>query len=315
MRIRHLLALLAMLFGPSVFAQVVTSSTAVVTVTGSGFVQGSVIVQGGMPCANTQFVSATQLTAACPSSSGTITVTNPETCVNATANTWANSSIAPQATSFRIQFDASSPTAGQVFSVGVSPGPATKYSDLTATVGWSSGKITARNLTSYVASSVAYTPGTTYHFVLDVNLAAHNYSASVAVGGVQTSIASNFLFESQQSTVISLANVGVFATSGTASVCNIAVSQSSSSHKVQLSWSSGSPAGMNGFSVKRSVANGSGYATVASVSNGTSYVDTSVNGATTYYYVVTALSPTCPATPTCGESGNSNQFTAVVPGP
>jgi hypothetical protein len=314
MRIRHLLVLLAMLFGPSVFAQVVTSSTAVVTVTGSGFVQGSAIVQGGVPCANTQFVSATQLTAACPSSSGTITVTNPETCLNAAANVWANSPTVPQAASFRIEFDASSPTSGQVFAVGVSPGLATKYSDLTAAVGWSSGKITARNLTSYVASAVAYTPGTTYHFVLDVNLAAHNYSASVSVGGVQTSIASNFLFESQQSSVTSLANVGALATSGTASVCNILVSQSAG-HKVQLSWNSGSPAGMNGFSVKRSVANGSGYATVASVSNGTSYVDTSVNGATTYYYVVTATSPACPASPTCGESGNSNQFIAVVPGP
>ncbi|HEY6444361.1 MAG TPA: immunoglobulin domain-containing protein, partial [Candidatus Acidoferrales bacterium] len=83
----------------------------------------------------------------------------------------------------------------------------------------------ARNGAAYTAATaIAYSAGTTYHFILDVNLAAHTYNASVVVNGAPVVIGTNFKFRSEQSGVSSLSNVASMASSGTQTICNVAVS-------------------------------------------------------------------------------------------
>lgn len=71
--------------------------------------------------------------------------------------------------------------------------------------------------------------------------------------------------------------------------------------KVTLSWTAVS--GATGYNVKRATTAGGPY-TIASNVSGTSYVDTTVTNGTTYFYVVTAITPD-------GESANSNEALAT----
>ena len=71
--------------------------------------------------------------------------------------------------------------------------------------------------------------------------------------------------------------------------------------QVSLAWTAST--GATSYNVKRATSTGGPYTTVASPA-GTSYTDTTVTNATTYYYVVTAVSAG-------GESTNSNQASAM----
>ena len=77
-------------------------------------------------------------------------------------------------------------------------------------------------------------------------------------------------------------------------------------HKVTLTWVASTSAGVTGYNLYRSTTNGSGYVKIGSTTTQLIYVDASVVNATTYYYVVTAVDVS-------GESGYSNQITAVIP--
>ena len=81
------------------------------------------------------------------------------------------------------------------------------------------------------------------------------------------------------------------------------------SHSVSLSWvASSSP--ISGYNVYRSLASGNSYTLInSSPLTTTSFTDQSVSGGTTYYYVVTALSPNG------AESGYSNEATVTIPSP
>jgi hypothetical protein len=82
---------------------VVTSVAYSQTVIGTGFVNGSIVKQGGVACP-TQFVSSTHLTSQCPAGTGTITVTNPTTAHSVKLN-WvpgAVDSTNGAATSFNV---------------------------------------------------------------------------------------------------------------------------------------------------------------------------------------------------------------------
>lgn len=61
---------------PAIQPPTVTGVQYAQTVIGTGFVNGSVVSEGGAACP-TSFVSATQLNSQCPAGSGTITVANP----------------------------------------------------------------------------------------------------------------------------------------------------------------------------------------------------------------------------------------------
>ncbi|HUN62514.1 MAG TPA: choice-of-anchor D domain-containing protein [Candidatus Sulfotelmatobacter sp.] len=83
--------------------------------------------------------------------------------------------------------------------------------------------------------------------------------------------------------------------------------QAGTSHTVTLAWAA-STSTVSGYNVYRSTTNGSGYTKINSaLVSGVTYSDTTVQSATTYYYVLTAVNSTGE------ESAYSNQATAVIP--
>src|SRR5207245_2449775 len=73
--------------------------------------------------------------------------------------------------------------------------------------------------------AIPYTPGTTYHFRLDVNLASHTYDIYVTpAGAVEQLLGRNFAFRTEQAALSVLNNLGLYAKVGSAAVCNSGVS-------------------------------------------------------------------------------------------
>ena len=127
---------------------------------------------------------------------------------------------------FRLEFDATPAATGIDGVVGLSSGLAGDYTNLAAMVRFNSmGTIDARSGGAYTAAAtILYSAGTTYHFILDVNLTAHTYNASVVVNGTQAVIGTSLAFRSEQAAVSSLSNIAAVTTLGSQSICNVKVS-------------------------------------------------------------------------------------------
>ena len=138
-----------------------------------------------------------------------------------TTSTWQNVSFASQASGFEAKFDATPNAAKMDGVVGLSNGPASSFANLAANVRFNNaGMIDARNGAAYAAASaITYTPGTVYHFRLDVNPSNHTYSAYVTPnGGTEQLIGSNLGFRTEQASVAQLNNMGAFADAGSETV-------------------------------------------------------------------------------------------------
>ena len=74
------------------------------------------------------------------------------------------------------------------------------------------------------AGSLPYTPGTSYHFRVVVNMSAHTYSAYVTPkGGTEQTVATNYAFRAEQAGASSLGDLAIMAEVGTHSVTNVTV--------------------------------------------------------------------------------------------
>ncbi len=106
---------------------------------------------------------------------------------------------------------------------GLSSSPANAYTSLAVAVRFNlNGTIDARNGGRFVAAStLRFVRGTTYHVILDVNVAAHTYNAYVVLGGMQMTLGTNLAFRTEQSGVAALGYVGALTVTGSHSVCNI----------------------------------------------------------------------------------------------
>lgn len=163
------------------------------------------------------------LVASSPSGSSTST-TLPATVVP--INVWKNSVFSSQTGAFEARFDATPNVAKMDGLLGLSNGPASAFTSMAAVVRFNNmGAIDARNGGAYAAArAIAYTPGTVYHFRVDVNLAKHTYSAYVTPnGGTEVLIGLNYTFRSEQASVLQLNNFAAFADSGTESPGAIAI--------------------------------------------------------------------------------------------
>lgn len=81
-------------------------------------------------------------------------------------------------------------------------------------------------------------------------------------------------------------------------------------HSVTLSWAASTSSNVTGYNVYRGSVSGGPYSKInSSLVSALNYTDSSVQGGTTYYYVVTAVDNTGM------ESSYSNMATAVVPSP
>jgi hypothetical protein len=152
------------------------------------------------------------ISASFATTSGTTTVTSADGFFNRALGS-------TQTGSFGVDFDASVSLAPSNTTFGLCQGAQTAYTGLACVVRFSStGVIDARNGGAYAAvTSMAYAANTTYHIHMDVNVAAHTYSATAtAPGGSAVTIASNYAFRTEQASVTSLDtfNVDVAATPG-----------------------------------------------------------------------------------------------------
>jgi len=143
------------------------------------------------------------------------------------SGSWANNAIAQsQASTFRITYDGT-PSASPANAIaGLSSGSAQQYSSLATGVRFSpTGMIDARSGSGFTAAAnVPYQAGVTYHFILDVNVSNHTYNAYVVLSSGQVTLGSNLAFRTDQSSVSVLDTMGVMASAGALSICNVALS-------------------------------------------------------------------------------------------
>src|SRR6266480_180927 len=147
-------------------------------------------------------------------------------CLSSTG-AWQNDSFPSQTGPFEAQFDVTPSQANMSGVVGLSNGPAAAYGALAGIVAFQgTGVIEARNGGAYAAAvALPYSAGTTYHFRLDVNLASHTYDIYVTpAGAAEQLLGSAFAFRTEQATVSVLNNVGLDASVGSETVCNVGVS-------------------------------------------------------------------------------------------
>src|ERR1700730_2998168 len=118
------------------------------------------------------------------------------------SGSWANNAIAQsQGSTFRITYDGT-PSASPANAIaGLSSGSAQQYTSLATGVRFSpTGVIDVRNGSGFTAAaSVPYQAGVTYHFILDVNVSNHTYSAYLVAGIRQVTLGSNVAFRTEQS--------------------------------------------------------------------------------------------------------------------
>ena len=152
--------------------------------------------------------------------------TPPPGCATSAGSIWQNVSLAAQTGSFTAAFDATPGLASMDGVIGLSNGAASVYTAQAAAVRFNNtGKIDARNGGAYAAAaSIPYVAGMSYHFRLAVNLPAHTYSAYVTQGSsAEQLIGANYAFRTEQSAVATLNDLGLIASSGSQTVCNVVV--------------------------------------------------------------------------------------------
>jgi parallel beta-helix repeat protein len=120
---------------------------------------------------------------------------------------------------FTAQFDAVSSVSPANAVVSLSQGAAAAYTDMAVAVRFNTtGDIDARNGGAFAAAStIPFTAGTSYHFRLVIDVAAHTYSAFVTpAGGSEINIGTNYAFRTEQAGVTQLDtwNADVNATPG-----------------------------------------------------------------------------------------------------
>jgi hypothetical protein len=145
------------------------------------------------------------------------------------SGSWANTPLSQgQGSTFRITYDGTPSSSSSNSISGLSDGSAQQYDNLATGVRFNpSGTIDVRNGSGFTAATnIGYQAGVTYHFILDVNVSSHTYSAYVVLLSRQITLGSNVAFRSEQSSVPLLNTVGVMSSSGGLSICNITLSSS-----------------------------------------------------------------------------------------
>jgi len=157
-----------------------------------------------------------------------ITVQKPGELTSIGGSGWQSQALSSsQSGVFTVEFDAM-PHENNMDSgaTGICPSAPSVYDDAACIVRFhTGGSIQVRGGDEYTAdSTVNYSAGTIYHFVLDIDIPNHQYDVYVTPqGGSQTQIANNYAFRTSQASCTSLAYWGVTATSGSHTVNNVVV--------------------------------------------------------------------------------------------
>ena len=139
---------------------------------------------------------------------------------------WQNRTMTAQTGSFTISFNMR-PAGNNIDALtGVSTSSASAFSNVAAVVRFATtGVVDARNGGAYAAATVFnYQTGVTYRVRMTVNVATRTYTATVtAPGGSPVTIANNYAFRTEQASATSLANIAVFAQTGSHTTSGILI--------------------------------------------------------------------------------------------
>jgi MYXO-CTERM domain-containing protein len=131
--------------------------------------------------------------------------------------------IAPQAGTFKARWEVTPLAADTDGLTGLSQGSAGGWSAVAAIVRFAAtGQVDARNGSEYQAVSAAsWNAQQTYEVRVQVDLAAHSWSAWIAPkGGTEVQLANGFAFRSEQAEVASLDHFVVGAETGSLQACS-----------------------------------------------------------------------------------------------
>ncbi len=139
---------------------------------------------------------------------------------------WQNRAITAQTGTFTISFNMR-PAGNNIDALtGVSTSSASAFGNVAAVVRFATtGAIDARNGSAYAAANAFnYSAGVTYRVRMTINVANHTYTATVtAPGGSPVTIANNYAFRTEQASASSLANLAVFAQTGSHTTSGILI--------------------------------------------------------------------------------------------
>lgn len=260
------------------------------------------------------------------SGTGTLTVSQ----ISVTGSGFSTSGVslpisltAGQTSNFNVQFAPSSAgsATGSISVVSNDPGSPDTISlsgtgvAATKTISLSPSSLSFGNVTTGTSSSKSVTVTNTGNAnvqISSITASGTDFSLSgvttpVTLTPGQTTSFSVLFSPSSASTDSGSVSVTSDATGSPASLSLSGTGVAPVSHTVQLNWTA-STSSVSGYNIYRSTTNGSGYVKVnGSLVAGVSYTDSTVQNATTYYYVTTAVDSTGE------ESIYSNQATAVIP--
>jgi Abnormal spindle-like microcephaly-assoc'd, ASPM-SPD-2-Hydin len=226
-------------------------------------------------------------------------------CSTAVPGSWMNAGIPTQTAQFTATYDVTPGQNDLNGLVGFSLNPAVIYTNVAVITRFNlTGTIDARNGSAYAADAhVPYTAGLSYHFRLIINPATQHYSVYVTPpGGSEITLATNYAFRSEQSTITSLNNWAANSGYATESVCNMTIIPGSTSIITAT------PPGITTQPVSQSIVAGQ-TATFSVVASGTAPLNyqwkkngTAISGAASSSYT----------TPAETTSDNGAQFTVAV---
>ncbi len=140
---------------------------------------------------------------------------------------WQNYNIDNQTGSFTFEFDATPHNANMDGLIGLVSGTADAYADLATTFRfYTYNELDARDGSSYTAdTTISYTPETSYHVRMVVNISSHTYSVYVTPSGQsEQTLASNYAFRTGTEGVSNLDHWALVHSSGSFTVGDVNVS-------------------------------------------------------------------------------------------
>ena len=195
-----------------------SGSTIYYTIDGSNPTSSSSVYSAAIP------VSAVTTVKAFATASGSVDSAISQS--NYEIGTWVTStsgviykvfSVPPQSGTFTWSFRASAAAAATDGLIALSQISSTAYTDFAVILRFNNtNTIDARNSATYAAvNTFSYAPGTTYEFVVTINVASKTYSATVApISGTPVTIATNYAFRDSQASASQLNYFGAVALSG-----------------------------------------------------------------------------------------------------
>jgi len=204
-------------------------------------------------------------------------------------SSWVDASFSTQSNNqFTVSFDATPQGANIDGVTGISTNPAAAYADMAAIIRFNNtGTIDVMNSSAYQAqNTVAYSAGTSYHFVFTVNTPAKTYSVTVTPqGGAVTTLATNYAFRNTQAAATAFSYIDTIDTAGSHTICNLAVNAlftDSQPPSVSVSFPANNATVSSTISISGTASDNVAVASVALSIDGGAY--TAVAGTTSWSY-------------------------------